>query len=357
MNGLTLNNRYFKKKQLIVWCENLLQDNTKPLWGKNIAEFLIEWFGANEFINVTTSGSTGKAKTIQLSKEYLVNSAKRTGDFFNLKNGDTALLCLPVKYIAGKMMLVRAIVLKLNILTIPPDSNPLNHLKENTQIDFAAMIPLQLTNSLNNLESLQKISKLMIGGGHISNILIDSIQELNVEVYETYGMTETASHIALKKLCGNVRQDFFKTLPGININTDNRSCLVIKETYSKNRIITNDIVRIINKQEFQWIGRYDNVINSGGIKINPEVIESRIGHLFNNDFFITSISDVKLGNKIVLLVEKEQLNAEEKVTLIESLNSILSKYEMPKDIIAISNIVRTKSGKINRNGTKAILDN
>ncbi|WP_428740565.1 AMP-binding protein [Tenacibaculum sp.] len=341
----------------------------------SVFSFLSDWFNTEDFVVVQTSGSTGKPKPIPLKKEHMINSAKATGAFFDLKENTTALLCLSTDYIAGKMMLVRALTLGWKIDIVEAASNPLEGV--DTVYDFSAMVPLQLHNSL---KDLHKVKKLIVGGGVVSSDLIEGIQNLSTEVFATYGMTETITHIAVKKLNNNVslrgemtkqsvgkeitsqmkfvrNDEYYKVLPNVQLSQDSRNCLVIDAPkVSTERIVTNDVVRLISDTEFEWLGRYDNVINSGGIKLHPEKIEEKLSKIISNRFFVIGISDKRLGEKLVLIIEGVTSSAVEKSlkTEVKSLKE-LSKYEIPKEIYFVDEFVETETKKIQRKKTLDLL--
>ena len=355
------------------------------LFSKSISvevhSFLKEWFNKNSYVEVKTSGSTGAPKLIQLQKKNMVNSAKATGDFFELPDNTTALLCMSLNYIAGKMMLVRALTLGWQIDIVAPTSNPLENSKK--EYDFSAMVPLQLHNSLNEIN---RVKKIIVGGGVVSNELLAKIQSITTEVFATYGMTETSTHIAAKKLNNfkNVIENelkqsvefrnaelvnersrsvvsasHYKTLPTISISIDKRGCLVIKAPKISNEIIiTNDLIELISETEFKWLGRYDSIINSGGIKLIPEQIEEKLSEIIKEPFFLAGIPDAVLGEKLVLFVEFKSLKVEKlKSLLFQKITELqtLSKYEIPKEIYCIENFFRTPTGKINRTATLKLL--
>ncbi len=315
---------------------------------RDFGDFLLHWIDKEPTIQVKTSGSTGNPKTIVLEKQHMVNSALATGSFFNLKAGDSALLCLSGGYIAGKMMLLRAMVLGLELDLVEPSSTPL--LGGTKSYDFCAMVPLQLEHSLSEIN---RIKTLIVGGAQISSSLKDKIQNVRTRVYETYGMTETITHIAVKKInldktvsSGGVEKHF-KTLPNIRIQKNERNCLVINAPdVNPAPIITNDLVDIISDTEFIWLGRYDNIINSGGVKLIPEQIEGKLSPILKNRFFVIGIPDEHLGQKVVLLIEKENQDPK----LLDKIKSlkILGKYEVPKDIVFLESFVETVNGKISR---------
>ena len=313
-----------------------------PIW-KDVNQFISEWYSSDDEMIVQTSGSTGKPKSISVKKKCMRNSAQLTGKTFNLKEGDTALLCIPMKYIAGKMMVVRALELGLDLKVVEPSSNPLNGIKE--IVDFSAMVPFQLENSLNQLN---KIKTLIIGGGQVSPKLVEKLQIESTQVYETYGMTETLTHVAIKPLNGPNISDLFRALDGIHFEKDDRGCLAIHASaLNPVPIVTNDLVELIDENSFRWLGRFDNVINSGGVKIIPELVEAKLLSIIpNNRFFINGESDESLGEKVVLVVEGN---------VIEISFDSLEKFEKPKEIYFISEFLETESGKIRRGETLKII--
>ncbi|WP_350288709.1 AMP-binding protein [uncultured Croceitalea sp.] len=315
----------------------------------SIGDFLLDWLNSSKSLTVFTSGSTGQPKEIELQKKQMVNSALATGSFFNLNSGDSALLCLPSNFIAGKMMLVRAMVLGLELDYIEPNSNPLSGILRT--YDFAAMIPLQVQNGIEELNSLKK---LIIGGAKVGKDLIIKLQNVNTIVYETYGMTETITHIAAKKLNHNSGkvEDYFKVLPNISIAKDERDCLVITAPkISDNKVITNDLVELVSEKEFKWLGRHDTIINSGGIKLVPEQIELKLTGVIRNRFFVAGVPDATLEKKLVLVVEGEvnKSNVNSKMAALKS----LSKFEIPKTIISVEKFMESDNGKVLRAMTLA----
>lgn len=316
---------------------------------KEIGDFLQCWIDNKETIEVKTSGSTGIPKLIVLKKEHMVNSALATGDYFNLKPKNTALMCMSASYIAGKMMLVRAMVLGLQITIIAPSSTPLKNVVK--QFDFCAMVPLQLQNSINKLHTLKKV---IIGGAPMSASLKEKVQGIKTEVFETYGMTETITHIALKKINNNTEKTF-SILPSIKITKDNRDCLVIDAPKITNATIyTNDVVEIISETEFNWLGRVDNVINSGGVKLHPEQIETKLSTIVKNRFFVAGVPDETLGQKLLLVLETDKQNP----SILEEIKELktITKYQIPKGVYTAQNFVYTPNGKINRKATLRALN-
>ncbi len=319
------------------------------VYEQEAGNFLLNWLNEKDHIEVQTSGSTGKPKKIKVYKQHMVNSARATGKFFKSEEGTTALLCLPANYIAGKMMLVRAMVLGWKIDLVPPRTNPLDTVYK--QYDFCAMVPLQLDNSVNRLHL---IKKLIVGGGPVSEHLKELIQGFKTKVFETYGMTETVSHIAARRINPKKKEKkdeyFFKALPNITLSIDNRNCLIIKAPLLNDQtIITNDVVELKTYKKFLWKGRYDNVINSGGVKLYPEEIETKLQLLIGHRFFITSIPDDTLGDKVVLIIEREY-DKIAYLALQEGLHRLktLNKYEIPKEIYFLSQFIETDNSKVQR---------
>lgn len=304
---------------------------------KAVGDFLLDWFDHHDYIELTTSGTTGKPKVIRMQKQAMVNSAISTGDFFDLSAGNKVLHCLPTKYIAGKMMFVRGFILGLDMDFVAPSSHPLLH--NETKYDFAAMVPLQAQNSL---KELRNVKKLIVGGVKINKSLEEKLINLPTKVYETYGMTETITHIAAKE----VGENAFTVLPEVTISYDDKECLVIHAPrISDDVIITNDLVQLVNENQFVFLGRVDNVINSGGIKLIPEQIEAQLSGKIANRFFVAGIPDDTLGEKLVLLIEGEPYPVDEELFVH------LDKYSKPREVIFVEKFAETGSGKIMRKET------
>ncbi|WHF51042.1 AMP-binding protein [Chryseobacterium gotjawalense] len=322
---------------------------------QRVISFIKDWFDDSETVKVQTSGSTGTPKIFEIEKERMWHSAKMTCDILGLKTGDSALLCLPVEYISGKMMVVRAIERKLNLVIKTPSINPISDLNE--EIDFCAMSPLQVENSL---EKLHLIKNLIIGGAAVSETLKDKIRQSlksqisKSKVYETYGMSETLSHIALKEIYPNT-EEYFKTLNDIEISLDRRGCLQISAPQlNPETLITNDLVDIKNGKEFKFLGRIDNVINSAGLKIYPEQLESLVKKEMDNELVFLGIADELLGQKLVLIIEGQE-NSDH----VQRLKKIdyPSKNHQPKEIVFIAKFPRIPNGKVDRKELTEIVSN
>ena len=344
-----LNKRYYSTAELKLLAKHFIEEG-EP-YEENVGAFLLDWLKPQPFIFAHTSGSTGAAKKIKLYKMHMVHSAKATARFFKLEDNCTALHCLPSEYISGKMMLVRAMVLGWQLDLVPPTSNPLDQVFK--VYDFSAMTPFQLDNSI---ARLHLIKKLIIGGGTVSPKLKKMVADADTVIYETYGMTETCSHIAAKRLNPHKKKKAkrpFKVMPNINISQDERGCLVIKAPNILDaEIITNDIVEIVTYKKFLWKGRFDNVINSGGVKLFPEQIERKLNKILDNRFFVSAMKDEALGEKLVLFVEDDF--SEQRLGQLEEIISNLKglgKYEKPKKIYLIRKFEETPNGKIHRENT------
>lgn len=310
-----------------------------------IGDFLLDWLSDSDTIVVSTSGSTGPPKKIRIRKSHMRNSAISTADFIGLTPGETALLCLPMNYIAGKMMMVRALILGLDLNYVVPSSSPLKGTVK--QFDFCAMIPMQLKNDINHIE---RVNKLLVGGAPVPEELKRAISKKNNYIYETFGMTETISHIAMRTLSREETGRNFKTLKNVSIAVDHRSCLVIKAPgLGADEVITNDVVTLESPTEFRWMGRFDNAVNSGGVKLYPESIEEKLDAVIAGRFFLTGIRDEVLGEKLVLIVEGKH-DTSELSSKIQRLKT-LHRYEIPKEIFTLAEFAVTTSGKINRKET------
>ncbi|MGN7758844.1 AMP-binding protein [Chryseobacterium sp. 22532] len=309
-----------------------------------IKKFLDEWFSDGSTVKVQTSGSTGTPKIFEIEKEKMLNSAVMTCNFLGLKEGDKALLCLPVEYISGKMMVVRSIERKLKLIVSDPSLKPVEHLSE--EIDFCAMTPLQVENSL---DKLHLIKNLIIGGAAVSESLKRKIAQnkriKSIRIFETYGMSETLSHIALKQLMPEP-QDYFTAFENVSVSIDERGCLKIYAPNVNAEVLqTNDLVEIKNGKQFKFLGRLDNVINSGGAKIFPEILETLVKKEIPNEAVFIGLKDESLGQKLILVIE-----GSESVGLIEKIAGISfeKSFHKPKEIIFIEDIPRTPNGKVNR---------
>lgn len=340
-NRFKLNGYHINLEQIYYVAYSFIKEG-EP-FEQHVGNFLLDWFDEKPYIELQTSGTTGTPKVIKIEKQAMLDSALATGDFFGLRPGDTMLHCLPTNYVAGKMMFVRSFILGLDMEFVNPDSEPL---KNNEKVyDFCAMVPLQAKNSIEQLKA-GHIKKLIIGGVKVHKALENELVKLPMEIYETYGMTETITHIAAKK----IGEKQFTVLPNVTVSVNEQQCLVINaKNISDDLIVTNDIVDLVSDTQFSWKGRIDNIINSGGVKLMPELIEDKLSTLIPRRYFIYGQDDEVLGKKVVLFVEGTPLDIE------ESVFSVLDKFEKPKEIIFIPKFKETATGKILRRNSIAQL--
>lgn len=361
---------------------------------EDLRAFLSEWHERSPFLEVQTSGSTGTPKRIRVRKEQMLNSARLTCDYLGLKKGDRALLCMPLRYIAGKMMVVRSLYAGLDLEVREPSGHPLAG-GGDTPLRFAAMIPMQVYNTLRVPEERKRLERtdiLIIGGGAIDAALEREIRKMPNRVYSTYGMTETLSHIALRRLNGPEASPYYHPFPSVTLSLSPDNTLVIDAPLvCDGRLVTNDVARLLPDGSFAILGRKDNIINSGGIKIQIEEVEERLraGLGDESDFAVTAVPDEKFGEALTLLLAspvsapRSRPNEARGLALVrpavspvsdsrsrpsetsglalvrlamshashpEVLKTIsqLPKYQQPKHILRVAAIPRTGSGKIDR---------
>ena len=315
----------------------------------SLEEFLLEWRNDSPYVEVKTSGSTGEPKRMMVEKRRMMNSARITCDFLGLKPGDTALLCMSLDYIAGKMMAVRSIERGLRLISVDPSGHPLatdncQLSMINYQLSFAAMVPMQVYNSLQvpeEKERLMQIKHLIIGGGAIDESMEEELREFPNSVWSTYGMTETLSHIALRRLNGKEASVWYVPFPSVKVRLNEEGCLVIDAPeVCEETLVTNDIAEIeASGRRFRILGRKDNVICSGGIKIQTEEVERTLKPYLNAPYMISKRPDPKFGEIVVLLTEGDISDAR------EACERILPKYQQPKDYLRVDSIPLTETGK------------
>jgi O-succinylbenzoic acid--CoA ligase len=329
-----------------------------PAYEKSALTFCKEWDSGQESFTIDTSGSTGTPKKITLTRGQMIASAEKTIAALGLHTDMTSLVCLDTAYIAGRMMIVRSIIATMDMIITEPSSNPLENLPD-SPIDFAALVPYQLRTIIASRERarLESIGRIILGGAPIDQELLADIRKLRVPCYATFGMTETLSHIALQKLNGVDAQDSFHVLDGIEINTDDRQCLVINADYLDQAVVTNDIVELTGLRKFRWLGRWDNVINSGGVKVMPEKIEKEVGSYMlsqklKHRFFATGLPNQQLGQQVALIVEG-MLTEKQEEDLLGWLRSKLPRYEIPKAVLYTHEFTTTATQKVNRAASAA----
>ena len=317
--------------------------------------FIDEWNNDSAYVEVKTSGSTGEPKRMLVEKRRMLNSARITCDFLGLKPGDTALLCMSTDYIAGKMMVVRSIERGLKLIEVEPCGHPLDikHLTLNIkhsqfsifnfQFDFAAMVPMQVYNSLQvpeEKERLMAIRHLIIGGGAIDEAMEAELRTFPHAVWSTYGMTETLSHIALRRISGPEASEWYMPFPTVKLSTTDEGCLVIDAPeVCAQTLTTNDIVELKSDGRFRIRGRKDNVICSGGIKIQIEEVEQILKKYMRVPYIISKRKDEKFGEIVVLLTEGDTAEAQ---TICEQ---VLPKYHQPKVYLHVNQIPLTETDK------------
>jgi len=334
-NKFKLNGFHLNREDLCTFAYSFIKEGED--FEKPVGDFLLDWFDEKSYLEINTSGSTGKPKLIRVDKQAMVRSALATGDFFDLQPGDKVLHCLPVNYVAGKMMFIRGFILGLEIDFVAPSSHPLDRLEYD--YDFAALVPMQAQYSL---DKLKHVKTIIIGGAKITKSLEEKLLKVKSKIYETYGMTETITHIAAKR----IGKEAFTVFPNVMLSLDDNNCLLIKAPSISSEIIeTNDIVEMVSENEFIWLGRYDNIINSGGIKLIPEQIEEKLATRIQNRYFVIGQADAVLGEKLVLIVEGEPMPIEKEVF------DVLDKYEIPKEIHFVKHFEETPNGKIIRKET------
>lgn len=306
--------------------------------------FLEEWHDESPYVRVQTSGSTGAPKPMLVEKQRMLASARRTNDFLGLQEGDTALLCMSLDYIAGKMMVVRALERNLRLICVEPSGHPLAMTQRGQPpcVTFAAMVPMQVYNSLKvpeECECLKQIRHLIIGGGAVDARLAAELKTFPNSVWSTYGMTETLSHIALRRLSGRDVSDWYTPFPSVKVSLNGDSCLVIDAPeVCPELLVTNDIAELRN-QSFRILGRKDNVICSGGLKIQAEEVERQLRPYIRVPYLISKRSDEKFGEVVVLLTEGDVETAR------AACEAVLPKYQRPRVYIHVSQIPLTETGK------------
>ena len=331
-----------------------------------LEDFLSEWNNDSDRVLVHTSGSTGKPKPMMVEKKRMLNSARITCDFLGLKPGDSALLCMSLDYIAGKMVVVRSIERHLHLISVSPSGHPLKDV--NKEITFAAMVPMQVYNSLQVSEERERLSRirhLIIGGGAIDAVLEQELQSLpgDIAIWSTYGMTETLSHIALRRINGDEPSEWYQPFDSVHISQTEEGCLVIDAPQvCAETLVTNDIVEIepyiynkVEKLRFRIKGRKDNVICSGGIKIQIEEVETLLKPHLEKPFMLAKKKDGKFGEIAVLLSEDEDIKrVEATVRRLLSDESEKSsdhkkyKYWIPKEFRYVEHLPLTETGKPKR---------
>ena len=316
-----------------------------------VEEFIKQWHDSGNTIEVRTSGSTGAPKVMQVEKSRMLASASATCDFLGLKRGDTALLCMSVDYIAGKMMVVRAIERGMHLVAVEPSSHPLAAPvfadEMGKKVDFAAMVPMQVFCSLQEpreRELLEQIGHIIIGGGPLDEALEQELQGLKNAIWHSYGMTETLSHVALRRVSGSEASPWFTPMPGVTLSVDDNDCLVIEAPHLfSGCLVTHDVVEMEQgSQRFKVLGRSDNVINTGGVKVHIEQVERLLAGHIVQPFMITKSPDAKFGEVVVMLLQGTD---DDIPAAREACDRYLDKYARPKRFITVPALPMTPNGK------------
>ena len=415
-----LDDHAYSRENLLRHAHEILGDGDLPEWKAKLFQLITDLLTEDRPIIQQTSGTTGDPKVYELDRKAMIRSARMTLSHFELQPGMKALLCLPTDYIAGKMMVVRAFEGNLTLITAPPTGNPIQELEQ--YIDFTAMVPLQVFEAIKDPEKLdQMLGTLLIGGGEINTALRQQLHGLQkMKAFETFAMTETLTHFAVRRVNGPDVQPLFRTMKGVTIGSDGRGCLTVSvDGITEGLITTNDLVKIHDPHSFEWLGRYDHVIKTGGIKVIPEQIEAKIREqieakireLTGRELLVLGLPDAKLGQKLVLLIEggaggiegsangiqnktggmqsetggkqsetggkqskKGWLESETgwlesytgsmesdipvsvKETLLSRLKEILARHEIPREIFFIPSIPRNQNRKPDRNAAKKLIE-
>ena len=313
---------------------------------EDVVAFLTEWYDSQAYVNGHTSGSTGVPKPVALLKSDMQASARLTNSYLGIDAQSTLLLCLSSSYIAGKMMIVRAIEAGAELIVVPPSSTPINHLRQ--PITMAAMVPMQVSETLSmpdGVRLMSQIANLLVGGSPVSEELEQKLMALPNNIYVTYGMTETVSHVALR--C--IGETYYTAIGDVTFHIDNRCCLVVDAPQlSGKQFVTNDMVELVGERQFKWLGRYDNVIMSGGLKFCAEQLERKIASIISHRYYITAADDERLGQHIVLVIESAPYDDAQMQQLKSAMSDLLDRYEYPREIRFVAQLQETGSGKIKR---------
>jgi o-succinylbenzoate---CoA ligase len=347
------NVRYSREEILKEW--EFLESPPSKSFRLELFRFLADWFNESEEMTVHTSGSTGEPKAIRVLKTQMMNSACATCSYLHLQPMDKILLCMSLNFIAGKMMVIRALVAGLDLYWTEPSGYPMQ--KAHGPFKLAAMVPLQIFNSLQKTvekERLRQIELLLIGGGPLDDRLENVLQDFPHIVYASYGMSETLSHIALRRVNGPEATLWYTPLPSVHLTlSDDQSLIIDAPLVSNGLLYTNDVAELLPDGRFRILGRKDNVINTGGIKIQIEVLESLLSNFIDVPFAVTARPDEKFGEITVLVVEE----AIDEKLLMQTLHAKnVAAHLMPKDIQHRA-IPRTKNGKVNRTALRSLFPN
>ncbi|MBK8227693.1 MAG: AMP-binding protein [Flavobacteriales bacterium] len=328
-----------------------LREKRRTDWHSEVLNTLLHLVLKRGGLPATTSGTTGPPKRFNIPRRDLVLSARLTGATFDLRPGDRVLHCLPSEFIAGKMMLVRAFALGLDIHLIDPRGSVLDNLEVQDQFRFVAMVPLQLHRAIQQDRARveRQFGTILLGGGPVSEALMEDTRTLDARVFQSYGSTETVTHVALRPLNGPAQEDHFTALGACHFARDPRGCLVVYTPHlTTEQHVTNDLVELIDDTRFRWLGRIDNVILSGGKKIFPEQLEAKTAGAIPYPHYFTHVPDPVLGQAVMLVLETERPQEEVMPEVLEKVMEVLHPHEWPRRVQALRRIARTESGKVIR---------
>jgi len=348
---INIGGRWLKGPALLSWCEERLAFNPTHIEAV-LADFLVRWIDVTEdYIVQQSSGSTGRPRPIRLSKISLVNSALMTASFFRLGLESHLLLCLSPAYIAGKMMIMRAIVSGATLHLLAPSAHPLSEVPPGQHFTLAALTPPQLLPVIQH-SILHQFDNLLIGGAPFPETATTTLPTSPPAIYSSYGMTETASHIALRQLNAPNASPLYTCLPGISVESGPGDCLRICAPHLLSQpLLTTDVAIVHTPHQFSILGRQGNVVNSGGLKLHPELIEKKLQHHLPYPFFLAGIPDPVWGQSLAIFVEKPSWYPQEEQQLQKIFTEIIPKTEKPRQVFVVKHFDYTDTGKINRQAT------
>lgn len=318
-------------------------DEASAAYGRDIIDFIRRYTDDSDTLVCHTSGSTGKPKSIPLEKKRMEASARITCQRFGLAEGSRALLCLPVSYIAGQMMIVRALVAGWHLETTIPSSRFLERVEG--EFDFAAVVPMQLYESA---DDLHRVRTILAGGGSISEGFLDRLKTMELSrtvIYQSYAMTETITHVAIRELYPKL-EPYYTALEGVDFSLSDEDTLVVNApAVAVETVVTRDVVELLDTRRFIWRGRADTAINSGGIKIFPEDTEAILSKAISGNFFVAGIPDDRLGARQILFVEGKE---EQYLELAHFIATHFDAYHRPKETVFLERFPLTHTGKTDR---------
>ena len=359
-HSLTVDGSTLNSAEIGRWADELVAKHRSGAWATDLRSTLRELLSDEGVMNTRTSGTTGMPRSHAFSTVDLVASTGITREAFDLKPGDRTLLCLPCEFVGGKMMLVRAMLLGLDLHAIDPRGGVLRNLRTEDRFRFAAMVPMQLHTALqHDRERVEaQFETVLLGGGPVSESMIDRLQGLRTRVLLGYGSTEMLTHVALRALNGDDRSEEYTALGGVTFGMDERNCLIVRTPHlTVKEHMTNDIAELVDDRRMRWMGRRDNVILSGGRKIHPERLEAMTAGIVPYPHFFAALPDERLGQSVVLILETGNDKRQAPPEVAEDIKGVLYEHERPHRVIAVRDFLRTGSGKVDRAGTLALLAN